>query len=97
VVEDQEICISSILQLLQKCGVNIQQDVNVCINGKEALQKVKIKSADQEFYDLILMDFSMPILNGVEATKLIIKHLDSIGTQKKDIPVIIGVTGHVED
>ncbi|MGY0040191.1 ATP-binding response regulator [Pedobacter sp. NJ-S-72] len=49
-------------------------------NGQEALDKLKDNN-----YDLILMDTFMPVMNGLEATKLI--RTDFV-PGKKDIPII---------
>ncbi len=47
-------------------------------NGKESVDYIK----EKKVADVILMDVRMPIMNGIDATK-IIKHLNS------DIPVIM--------
>jgi CheY-like chemotaxis protein len=54
-------------------------------NGLEAVEQAKSKQPD-----LILMDISMPVMDGIEATRRI-KQLDGFA----DIP-IIAVTGHTE-
>ena len=41
--------------------------IETCINGKEAIDKIK---TGQE-YDIIFMDYMMPDLNGMEATKIL--------------------------
>jgi CheY-like chemotaxis protein len=41
-------------------------DVDVANNGAEGVQK-----AEEKDYDLILMDLSMPIMDGYEATRLL--------------------------
>lgn len=52
--------------------------VEVANNGVEAVQKVKAKS-----FDLILMDVQMPLMDGLEATRVIQKM-----TEGKNIPII---------
>jgi len=49
------------------------------LNGKEALEKIKLYDID-----MVFMDISMPILDGLEATKLIKEK-----KKYKDIPVIM--------
>jgi len=76
VAEDNPINKFLIVKILK--GWNVIADV--VENGKEALDKLK----DND-YDLILMDTFMPVMNGLEATKLI--RQDYI-KGKKDIPII---------
>ena len=40
---------------------------DIANNGKEAIEKVQAYEA----YELVLMDVQMPVLDGIEATKLI--------------------------
>jgi CheY-like chemotaxis protein len=42
------------------------QCVDLAINGKEAIEMVRSKN-----YDLILMDLKMPVMGGLEATKIL--------------------------
>lgn len=76
VAEDNPINKFLIVKILK--GWNINADV--VENGKEALDKLKAND-----YDLILMDTFMPVMNGLEATRLI---REDFVTGKKDIPVI---------
>ena len=73
-VEDNEINQDVAKAYLVKMKVN----VIVANNGKEALDLVQ-----ENFYDMILMDLQMPVMDGIEATKEI-KKID----KKKEIPII---------
>jgi CheY-like chemotaxis protein len=58
------------LQLLKRyLGKRANDLIITAVNGFEALQRVK----DQPAFDVILMDISMPIMDGFEATRLIRK------------------------
>jgi signal transduction histidine kinase len=76
VAEDNPINKFLIVKVLK--GWNIFADV--VENGKEALDKLA-----ENDYDLILMDTFMPVMNGLEATRLI---REGYVEGKKDIPVI---------
>lgn len=72
-VEDNEMNRFIAVKSLQHVGC----DVTEAVNGMDAIDKIK-----GHHYDLILMDIQMPVLDGVEATKLIRKKYDA------DIPII---------
>lgn len=59
-------------------------EVSIAVNGKEAIDKAK-----RELPDLILMDLSLPILDGWEATRRLKSYEDT-----SDIPIIV-LTAHV--
>ncbi len=46
---------------------------DVAFNGLEAIQKVKENSKIKNFYDIIFMDCNMPVMDGFEATRAILK------------------------
>jgi len=64
VAEDNQMNQFYIKQLLN----NLNVEVDIAENGKEA---VDVYNESKDAYDLILMDMHMPIMNGVEAIKLI--------------------------
>jgi CheY-like chemotaxis protein len=59
VVEDDEISAPLACTMLERLGCQ----VSVAINGAEAVERFS-----QNEYDLILMDWQMPVMDGVEAT-----------------------------
>lgn len=61
-VEDNDVNITVAKRYLLKWGMN----VDVAMNGYEAVEKVRLNS-----YDIILMDFHMPVMDGITATKKI--------------------------
>lgn len=63
-VEDVETNREIVLGMLETTGVG----VDCAVNGKEAYEMF---TASPGRYDLILMDIQMPVMDGVEATKLI--------------------------
>ncbi|SMC60966.1 response regulator [Pedobacter africanus] len=76
VAEDNPINKFLIIKILQ--GWQVQLDV--VENGQEALDKLK-----ENDYDLILMDTFMPVMNGLEAIKLI---REGYAPGKENIPII---------
>lgn len=67
IAEDYEINRVLIAELLGRLNIEYE----FAINGKNAIEKVKENS-----YDLILMDINMPIMNGIDATKILINEMN---------------------
>ena len=65
VAEDNEINAEIITEMLSIEGAKCE----VAVNGQEALEM--FKKSKQGYYDMILMDVQMPIMNGYEATRQI--------------------------
>ncbi len=80
VAEDNKANQLVIVNMFKNVGVNI----DVAENGKEALESVT-----RYDYDLVFMDISMPIMDGMEACKAI-RELDS---ESANVP-IIALTAH---
>ena len=78
VVEDNIINQKLIVNILKGFGL----EVDVADNGEVAVQKRKEVSD----YDLIFMDIQMPVMDGIEATKIIKKYEDENGLNS--VPII---------
>ena len=78
VVEDNLINQKLIVNILKGFGL----DIDVADNGQEAVDKVKANSD----YDLIFMDIQMPVMDGIEATKLIKEYQDE--NKLENTPII---------
>ena len=77
------------MEILKETGVNVSH----VWNGEEALKKMQ--EVEEGYYDLILMDIQMPVMNGYEATKAI-RELDR--DWAKSVPIIaMTANAFVED
>ena len=66
VVEDNPVNLKMIVRTLEKLGIKS----NEAKDGREALE-IYIRDSS---YDIIFMDIQMPVMNGVDATKAILKY-----------------------
>jgi CheY-like chemotaxis protein len=66
IVEDNPVNLKMIVRTLEKIGISS----DTAINGRDAVE-MYIKNSK---YDVIFMDIQMPIMNGVDATKAIIRY-----------------------
>jgi len=88
-VEDNELNAEIAMEILKETGVNVSH----VWNGEEALKKMQ--EVEEGYYDLILMDIQMPVMNGYEATKAI-RELDR--DWAKSVPIIaMTANAFVED
>lgn len=98
-IEDNEINQKILQSILKKSGISI----TLANNGKEGLD---ILFSQEKDFDLILMDISMPVMDGYEATKAIRKnpHFDTLPivtftafTQGKEIKKMfdLGANSHI--
>ena len=77
--EDNEFNQKFMCKLLERHGANC----SIANNGKEAVEMVRTNN-----FDLILMDLHMPIINGIDATKIIVD-------EHENNPPIIGLTADI--
>jgi CheY-like chemotaxis protein len=75
VVDDEEFCIAAMKSMLDLIGVDTNNVVDFCINGQEAIDMVTNYYSHGLQYTLIFTDFSMPIKDGIVATKQIRSYL----------------------
>lgn len=82
VVDDQEMNQMLMGAILEQC-----YDINAHFanNGQEAVELV-----DDKFYDLIFMDINMPIMDGIEATRLIKR-------QYPNMPIVAFTTNRLDE
>ena len=67
------------------------------MNGKEALEMIISSQSKGVTYAIIFMDYSMPIMDGITATKKIREYFQekNEGVHVQDQVKIMGCTGHV--
>ena len=74
-VDDEEFCLSAMKQMISIFGINISKHIDCCINGKEAVEKFIESTSVGITYSVIFTDFSMPVMDGIQATILIREHI----------------------
>lgn len=83
VAEDNDVNQFLVKSIFEKAGMNPV----IVSNGKELLSELESNK-----YDLILMDIRMPVLNGIEATKLIRANEDF-----NSVPIIALTANNIEE
>ncbi len=63
-------------------------EIETADNGLEA-----VRMLESQYFDVVLMDLTMPVMDGAEATKVI---RNSISFRNKDIPIIFVTTNDYE-
>lgn len=81
-VEDNEVNQTLISKFLERRGI----DVTLAENGLEA-----VKRAEQEQYDLVLMDIQMPVMDGYASTR----NMRALSEHYERVP-IVAVTASME-
>ncbi|MBR5913845.1 MAG: response regulator [Selenomonadaceae bacterium] len=65
VVDDDAIACEHAKLILEDLGISVE----TTLSGKEAIEMVKIHQARQDSYNLLLIDWRMPELDGIEVTR----------------------------
>ena len=73
IVDDEEIAAEHARLVLDEAGIR----ADVCYSGPEALNMLKIQHTKQEPYNLVLLDWKMPEMDGLEVAKVIREHYSS--------------------
>jgi CheY-like chemotaxis protein len=73
IVDDEEIVAEHGRLVLDEAGIR----ADVCHSGPEALKMLEVQSLKQEPYSLVLMDWRMPEMDGVETARQIRQHYGS--------------------
>ena len=73
VVDDDQITAEHARTVLDEVGVH----TDVCFDGPTALRMLDLQHAKQEPYNLVLMDWKMPGMDGLEASRLIRERYDN--------------------
>ncbi|MDW3194558.1 MAG: response regulator transcription factor [Cytophagales bacterium] len=71
IVDDHQIMIDGLEKIINE--IDDVEIVGIACNGKEAVDKVPIIRPD-----LVLMDLDMPILNGLEASRILLKEVSHL-------------------
>ena len=65
VVDDEEIAAEHARLVLDEAGIQ----ADTCLTGEEALKMLEIRHTKQEPYNLVLLDWKMPDMDGIEVAK----------------------------
>jgi PAS domain S-box-containing protein len=93
-VEDNDINALLARRMLEKVGCKVRH----CVNGREAVEAIRRVLADLDRpYDIVLMDAHMPVLDGLEATRVIMDLYAQQDDGAPAAPPIVAVTANAFD
>jgi CheY-like chemotaxis protein len=79
---------------MSKAEVN-KENVDYCFDGEDAIQNVKHAYENGMKYSIILLDFNMPRIGGLEAAVAIKEYLlKEQNIPEQDLPALIGLTAN---
>jgi signal transduction histidine kinase/HPt (histidine-containing phosphotransfer) domain-containing protein len=90
-VEDNGVNIDVALGILKMANIN---KVDIAMNGRDAVDKIKNAYHANQMFDFVLMDVQMPVMDGMEATREIRNFESSMKDQTKSSLPIIAMTAH---
>lgn len=73
IIDDEKLAREHAKSVLGEVGI----DADTCAGGKEAIELIKLRHARRDDYNLILVDWLMPELDGIEVTRQIREILGS--------------------
>ena len=73
VVDDEEVAAEHAKLVLDEAGIKS----DIALSGPEALNMLEVAHTKQEHYNLVLLDWKMPEMDGIEAAKEIRKRYDN--------------------
>lgn len=73
IIDDEKLAREHAKSVLGEVGI----DADTCASGKEAIELIKLRHARRDDYNLILVDWLMPELDGIEVTRQIREILGS--------------------
>jgi len=73
IVDDDQIAAEHERMVLDEAGIR----ADTCPSGEEALHMLEVQHTKQEPYNLVLMDWKMPEMDGLETTRKIREHYSS--------------------
>ena len=65
VVDDEEFCLTTMKSIMQSSGLDVENKVDFCISGQDAVNTIVESYQMGITYTLIFTDFSMPHMNGI--------------------------------
>ena len=72
VVDDEEIAAEHARIVLDEAGIK----ADTCLSGKDALHMLELQHAKHEPYNLVLLDWKMPEMDGIDVARLIRQRYD---------------------
>ena len=73
IVDDEEVAAEHARLVLEEVGI----PADTCLNGAEALQMIQVQHTKHSPYNLVLLDWKMPEMDGLEVTREIRKNYDN--------------------